>query len=310
MKRSELELLTQDLVERTIEPCKRHPRRRQAQACRHHQHGRARRRHDAHALGAEAVKEFFGRSPTRASTPTRWSPSARPSRAPRSPARSTRCSSSTSPPSRSASRRAAASSPSSSRATPRSPRSAARSSPPASTTRASCRSTCSRASARWPPTTAASPASSSRASRRRRAASPRSRSPSASTPTASSASRPRTSAPTAARPSRSPRRAASTKDEVERLIAEAERFQETDGLRRELAELRNQAETLLYTTEQALDGYADLVDADILTAVKKDADLLRKLVESGADINSIREAYASLETAAYRIAESMYGESS
>jgi molecular chaperone DnaK len=99
-------------------------------------------------------------------------------------------------------------------------------------------------------------------------------------------------------------------ESIQRLITEAERFHDTDNLRKELAELRNQAETLLYTTEQALNNYADLVDADILTAVKKDAELLRKLVESGADINSIREAYASVETAAYRIAESMYGESS
>jgi molecular chaperone DnaK len=96
-------------------------------------------------------------------------------------------------------------------------------------------------------------------------------------------------------------------ESIQRLVTEAERFRETDGLRKELAELRNQAETLLYTTEQALEGYADLVDADILTAVKKDADRLRKLVEGGADINSIREAYSTLESAAYRIAESMYG---
>ncbi|MCS6898177.1 MAG: molecular chaperone DnaK [Myxococcales bacterium] len=94
---------------------------------------------------------------------------------------------------------------------------------------------------------------------------------------------------------------------IQRLVAEAARFRETDSLRKELAELRNQAETLLYTTEQALDGYADLVDQDILTAVKKDANRLRKLLDSGADIGSIREAYATLETAAYRIAESMYG---
>jgi molecular chaperone DnaK len=96
-------------------------------------------------------------------------------------------------------------------------------------------------------------------------------------------------------------------ESIQRLVNEAERFRETDSLRKELAELRNQAETLFYTTDQALEGYADLVDPDILTAVKKDAERLRKLLDSGADINSIREAYATLETAAFRIAESMYG---
>src|SRR5207253_2102994 len=42
-------------------------------------------------------------------------------------------------------------------------------------------------------------------------------------------------------------------DEVERLVKEGDRFKYADELRKELAELRNQAETLLYTTEQALD---------------------------------------------------------
>jgi len=96
-------------------------------------------------------------------------------------------------------------------------------------------------------------------------------------------------------------------DSIQRLVTEAERFHETDGLRKELAELRNQAETLIYTTQQALEGYADLVDPDIISAVKKDVEHLRELLEGGGDINSLREGYSSLEAAAFRIAESMYG---
>src|SRR6185369_4896467 len=45
--------------------------------------------------------------------------------------------------------------------------------------------------------------------------------------------------------------------EIGRLVSEGERFKETDEIRKTLAELRNQAETLIYTTEQALEGYAD-----------------------------------------------------
>src|SRR5580700_6251885 len=52
--------------------------------------------------------------------------------------------------------------------------------------------------------------------------------------------------------------------EVDALVGEADKFKYADDLRRELAELRNQAETLLYTTEAALDGYADLVEAKML----------------------------------------------
>jgi molecular chaperone DnaK len=55
-----------------------------------------------------------------------------------------------------------------------------------------------------------------------------------------------------------------SQDAVDKLVTDAERFKYADELRRELAELRNQAETLLYTTEAALEGYADLVDAKML----------------------------------------------
>ncbi|MDC0680026.1 molecular chaperone DnaK [Sorangium atrum] len=98
-----------------------------------------------------------------------------------------------------------------------------------------------------------------------------------------------------------------TPDEVDRLVSEGERFKETDALRRDLAELRNQAETLVYTTEQALEGYGDLLDAELLGEVHAECAALRKLLEGGGDLDALRDAYARLEGAAFRIAESMYG---
>jgi len=96
-------------------------------------------------------------------------------------------------------------------------------------------------------------------------------------------------------------------EEVDRLVDEGDRFKETDKLRRELAELRNQAETLVYTTEQALEGYADLLDAALLEEVSGNCAALRKLLEGGGDLEALRSAYALLEASAFRIAESMYG---
>ncbi|MBK8253890.1 MAG: molecular chaperone DnaK [Polyangiaceae bacterium] len=98
-----------------------------------------------------------------------------------------------------------------------------------------------------------------------------------------------------------------SKDEVEQLVSEAAKYRETDVLRRDLAELRNQAETLVYTTEQALDGYGDLLDPTILDSVRGDCTALRQLLETGADLGALKEAYARLEGAAFRIAESIYG---
>ncbi len=96
-------------------------------------------------------------------------------------------------------------------------------------------------------------------------------------------------------------------EEVDKLVDEGERFKETDQLRRELAELRNQAETLVYTTEQALEGYADLLDPALLAEVSANCAVLRKLLEGGGDLDGLRSAYAMLEGSAFRIAESIYG---
>jgi molecular chaperone DnaK len=100
-----------------------------------------------------------------------------------------------------------------------------------------------------------------------------------------------------------------SRDEIEELVGDADRFLEEDRLRSELAELRNQAETLLYTTEQALDGYAELIDAALLDGIRNDCHGLRATLESGeADAGAIRAAYAQLEGSAFRIAEAMYQE--
>ena len=98
-----------------------------------------------------------------------------------------------------------------------------------------------------------------------------------------------------------------SQEEVDRLVTDGERFKETDALRRDLAELRNQAETLVYTTEQALDGYGDLLDPELLENVRTDCIALRRLLDGGGDLEALRAAYSRLEGAAYRIAESMYG---
>jgi molecular chaperone DnaK len=99
-----------------------------------------------------------------------------------------------------------------------------------------------------------------------------------------------------------------SQDEVDQLVAEADRHKQTDQLRRDLAELRNQAETLAFTTEQALDGYADLLDEQLVTEIREDCAGLRRLLDGGGDLESLRAAYTRLEGAAFRIAESMYAD--
>ena len=96
-------------------------------------------------------------------------------------------------------------------------------------------------------------------------------------------------------------------DVIDRLVQESERYKQTDKQRRELAELRNHAETLLYTTEQALEGYVDLLAPEIVESIQADLVHLRGLL-AGNDIAALRDGYQQLESAAFKIAESMYGD--
>lgn len=96
-----------------------------------------------------------------------------------------------------------------------------------------------------------------------------------------------------------------TEDEIERIIGESEAHKENDEKRRELAELKNSAQALLFSSEQALEECIDLVPEDVATRVREDAEALRAASEEG-DALAMREALQALELSAYAIAESMF----
>jgi molecular chaperone DnaK len=97
-----------------------------------------------------------------------------------------------------------------------------------------------------------------------------------------------------------------TEKDIERIIAEAEAYKMTDQKRRELAELRNAAEALLYTSERAIIECRELVAEEIVAQVQADVDALRLSVDQG-DAIAIRDGLETLELSAYKIAEAMYG---
>ena len=99
-----------------------------------------------------------------------------------------------------------------------------------------------------------------------------------------------------------------SQEQIEKLVAEGEMHQQADRQRRELAELRNEAETLYYTTQQALEGYADLVSPEMLESVTEANQALRQALDEAGDLQRLREAYQTVEGLAFQIAESLYGE--
>jgi molecular chaperone DnaK len=97
-----------------------------------------------------------------------------------------------------------------------------------------------------------------------------------------------------------------TQEDIERIIGEADAYKTTDQKRRDLAELRNAAEALLYTSERAVAECRDMVAEHILAQVDADIESLHACVDEG-DAIAIKDALETLELSAYKIAEAMYG---
>ncbi len=97
-----------------------------------------------------------------------------------------------------------------------------------------------------------------------------------------------------------------TEQEIERIIGEADAYKTSDQKRRELAELRNAAEALLYTSERAVAECRELVAEEVVAQVDADVQSLQVCIKEG-DAIAIKDALETLELSAYKIAEAMYG---
>lgn len=98
-----------------------------------------------------------------------------------------------------------------------------------------------------------------------------------------------------------------SEEEIQRIIKEAEQYAEEDKRKRELAEARNQADSLIYSVEKTLKELGDKVSESLKKEVEEKISELRKVME-GEDINAIRKASDELTQASYRLAEMLYRE--
>ncbi|MGN6162885.1 MAG: molecular chaperone DnaK [Marmoricola sp.] len=79
-----------------------------------------------------------------------------------------------------------------------------------------------------------------------------------------------------------------SKDDIERMVRDAEQYAEEDAKRREAVEVRNQADSLVYSTEKFLSENADKVGEDLKNEVQADVDALKALL---ADDSTTKEAF-------------------
>ncbi|MFL5444087.1 MAG: molecular chaperone DnaK [Myxococcales bacterium] len=96
-----------------------------------------------------------------------------------------------------------------------------------------------------------------------------------------------------------------TENEIQRMIAEAESNKSADKKKKELADVKNNADGLIYTTEKALEEYATLLPAKDMAEIRSDLEALKAIV-AGEELPKIKAAVQRLEGSAYRIADALY----
>lgn len=100
-----------------------------------------------------------------------------------------------------------------------------------------------------------------------------------------------------------------SKEEVERLVKDAEAHTEEDKKKRELVELKNQADTLIYSTEKNLTEHGDKIGEEDKTNISAAIEALKKALEE-SDAEAVKTAMQNLTTASHKLAEEMYKKAS
>ena len=96
-------------------------------------------------------------------------------------------------------------------------------------------------------------------------------------------------------------------DEVDRMVKDAEAHAEEDKKQKEEVEVRNQTDSLCYSTEQTLNELGDKVSADVKSKAEAAiADAKRAL--EGSDVEAIKAAGESLQSVAYELAQVVYAD--
>ena len=100
-----------------------------------------------------------------------------------------------------------------------------------------------------------------------------------------------------------------TEEEIDKMKKDAEIHAEEDKSRRELVETKNQADALVHSTQKSLKELGDKVDAETRTNVENEIENVKKVLE-GDDVDAIKTAVEALTAASHKLAELMYAQAS
>jgi molecular chaperone DnaK len=98
-----------------------------------------------------------------------------------------------------------------------------------------------------------------------------------------------------------------SKDDIDRMVKDAEQYAEEDAKRREAVEVRNQADSLVYSTEKFVSENGEKLPEDVKTEVTADVDALKKLLEDAdADKDALVAAITKLGESSQKMGAAMY----
>jgi molecular chaperone DnaK len=100
-----------------------------------------------------------------------------------------------------------------------------------------------------------------------------------------------------------------SEEEIQRMVKDADAHREEDKKKRELAEARNNLDSLIYTTEKSLREYGDKVDASDKKAIEDAIESAKKAMESN-DVSTMKSASDNLTQTSHKLAEAMYAKAS
>ncbi|MFC5676365.1 molecular chaperone DnaK [Aeromicrobium endophyticum] len=96
-----------------------------------------------------------------------------------------------------------------------------------------------------------------------------------------------------------------SKDDIDKMVRDAEQYAEEDRKRREQIETRNQAESLAHSTEKFLAENGDKVGDEVKTEVQADLDALNEALK-GEDADAVQAAVTKLGESSSKMGEAMY----
>ena len=98
-----------------------------------------------------------------------------------------------------------------------------------------------------------------------------------------------------------------SEEEIDRMVHDAEAHAEDDKRKKELADVRNQADTLVYTTEKSLKEHGDKLDVATKENIEKEVENLKQKLTS-ENVGEIKEGIDKLSSAAQKLAEVLYAQ--